>query len=73
MSESKFSRNVHLVPPWGRTLGKTPTVGSTGRWGQIPDAAAHSGKNPSAMGHGVMALVPRAMAAAPACIRGRAL
>jgi hypothetical protein len=68
----RTSRRQEFLPPWGTTLGETPTVGSTGRWGQVPDAAAHGGKNPSVVGHGVRTLAPWAAAAAPVYIRGRA-
>jgi hypothetical protein len=88
MVKSKFSRNVHLVPyptaagmpPWGTTLGVTPTVCSTGRWGQvpaavghgrrIPSAVAHGGRIPSAVVHGGKALTSRATAAAPHLYKG---
>jgi hypothetical protein len=51
MVESKFSRNVHL-PPWGTTLGVTPTIGCTGRWGQVPATVGHGGRIPSVVAHG---------------------
>jgi hypothetical protein len=41
-----------LMPPWGTTLGVTPTVGSTGRWGQVPAAVGHGGRITSAVAHG---------------------
>jgi hypothetical protein len=81
MVESKFSRNVHL-PPWGTTLGVTPTIGCTGRWGQfpatvghggrIPSVVAHGGRSPRVVAHDGKALVSWPTAAAPAYIRGRA-
>jgi hypothetical protein len=40
-----------FLPLWGTTLGETPTVGSIGRWGQVPDAAGHGGRIPTAVVH----------------------
>jgi hypothetical protein len=33
--------------PWGTALGVAPTVGCTGRWGQVPTAVGHGGRIPS--------------------------
>jgi hypothetical protein len=42
-----WRRTPRWQPLCGTTLGDAPTVGSTGRWGQVPDAAAHDSRNPS--------------------------
>jgi hypothetical protein len=53
-------------------LGEPPTVGSTGRWGQVLTSRPMTSGNPSAVGHNVRILAPWPVAAAPAYIRGRA-
>jgi hypothetical protein len=59
MVEPKFLTNVHLaprrfefLPPWATALGDTPTVGSTGRWGQASGVVANGGRIPGAVAHG---------------------
>jgi hypothetical protein len=42
-----WRRTPRWQPLRGTTLGEAPTVGSTARWGQVPDAAAHDSRNPS--------------------------
>jgi hypothetical protein len=42
-----------FLPSCPTTLGVVPTVGCPARWGQIPTAVGHVGRNPSAVGHGV--------------------
>jgi hypothetical protein len=50
-SNQNFLRNVHLAsPPWGTALGVVPTVGCTGRWGQVPTAAGFLASWPAAVG-----------------------
>jgi hypothetical protein len=45
-------RRQEFLPPWGTALGVAPTVGCTARWGQIPAAVGHDGRNPSVVAHG---------------------
>jgi hypothetical protein len=68
----RTTQRQEFLPTWGTTLGVPPTVGSTGRWGQVPTAVGHGGKIPSAVGHsgkavagGARFLPPWATAAAP--------
>jgi hypothetical protein len=56
--------------PWGTTLGVTPTVGCTGRWGQVPAAVGHGGMIPSVVAHGGKALASWSTAAAPRLYKG---
>jgi hypothetical protein len=64
-------RRLEFLPPWPTTLGETPTVGRTGRWGQTLTPQPTASGNPSAMGHGVRTLAPWAAAATPSYIMGR--
>jgi hypothetical protein len=45
-------RQEEILPPWGTTLGVALTVSCTPRWGQIPTAVGHGGRNPGAVAHG---------------------
>jgi hypothetical protein len=45
-------RRQEFLPPWDTALGETPTVGSTDRWGQLPNVVYHGGRSPSAVAHG---------------------
>jgi hypothetical protein len=45
-----FGVVAHCI--WRTTLGETPTVGSTGRWGQAPADVATGGRSPSVVAHG---------------------
>jgi hypothetical protein len=38
-------RQEEILPPWGTTLGVALTVSCTPRWGQIPTAVGHGGRN----------------------------
>jgi hypothetical protein len=63
-------RRHEFLPSRGMTLGETPTVDSTYRWGQIPNTAAHDDRSPNAAAHGGRALAPWPTASAMAYIRG---
>jgi hypothetical protein len=65
-------RHLEFLPPWVTASGKPPTVGSTGRWGQVLTPRPTASGNPSVVGHGVRTLAPWAAAVASAYIRSRA-
>jgi hypothetical protein len=65
-------QRLEFLPPWATAAGESPTVGSTGWWGQDLRPRRTASANPSAVGRGVRNMPPWAAAAAPAHIRGRA-